>query len=57
MSVKAGYYVHIPKGAVHRLHNTSASEDLVFIETQLGDKVDEEDIIRYRDDYGRVLAD
>ncbi len=44
--------VHIPKGAVHRLEN-AGEEPLHLIEVQLGDYLDEDDIVRLDDDYGR----
>ena len=45
--------VMIPYKAKHRIENTHESEDLVFIETQLGTYFGEDDIIRYDDDWGR----
>jgi len=44
--------IEIPKGAKHRLANLDESS-LVIIEVQLGDKLDEDDITRYEDKYGR----
>ena len=44
--------VIIPKGAKHRLSNPG-SETLVIIEVQIGDKLDENDITRHEDLYGR----
>ena len=46
--------VYIPVKTKHRIKNTSNSEDLVFIEVQTGDTLDEEDIIRFEDNYGRT---
>ena len=43
----------IPKGSKHRLGNPGKT-DLILIETQIGDILDEEDIIRYEDIYGRA---
>ena len=45
--------VYIPKFAKHRLENLE-KENLVIIEVQQGDKLIEEDIIRYEDIYNRV---
>lgn len=45
-------HVHIPLGAVHRIRNPGP-ETLVFVEVQLGDLLDENDIVRVSDDYGR----
>ena len=44
--------IEIPKGAKHRLTNICEST-LVIIEVQLGDKLNEDDITRYEDKYGR----
>ena len=44
--------IKIPKGAKHRLTNICEST-LVIIEVQLGDKLNEDDITRYEDKYGR----
>lgn len=46
-------YLFIPKGAKHRIRNTGL-DNLEFIETQIGDYLSEDDIVRYSDDYGRV---
>ena len=47
--------VMISVGTKHRIENTSSDEPLVFIETQFGACIGEDDIIRYEDDYGRHL--
>jgi mannose-6-phosphate isomerase-like protein (cupin superfamily) len=44
--------IEIPKGAKHRLANLDESS-LIIIEVQLGDKLNEDDITRYEDKYGR----
>jgi len=51
ISAIPGMCFFIPKGQVHRA--TSSSEDLIFIETQIGE-CNEDDIVRIEDDYGRV---
>ncbi len=51
--VKAGSVADIKIGDKHRIVNTSATQDLIFIEIQTG-HYDEEDIERYEDDYGRA---
>ena len=51
--LKAGSSIDIPVKAVHQLANPYDSE-LKIIEVQKGDKLIEEDIIRYKDIYGRV---
>lgn len=47
-----GESVYIPVGVKHRIQNDE-SAPLVFIELQTGEKLDEADIIRYEDKYGR----
>lgn len=54
--VQKGDYLHIPKGAKHRIKNTG-SDVLEFIEVQLGSSFDESDITRYLDDYKRIEND
>ncbi|MBI29436.1 MAG: Mannose-1-phosphate guanylyltransferase 1 [Alphaproteobacteria bacterium MarineAlpha5_Bin11] len=44
--------IYVPLGSKHRIENTS-DKDLILIEVQIGDKLDEEDIYRYEDIYGR----
>lgn len=46
--------VYIPVKTKHRIKNTSLTEPLVFIEIQTGDRLDESDIIRFEDNYGRL---
>lgn len=43
---------YIPENEIHRLKN-AGYEDLEVIETQVGSYLGEDDIIRYKDDYGR----
>ena len=52
---KVGYnsVVSIPAEMKHRMTNDS-SAPLIFIEVQTGDSFEEQDIIRYSDDYGRI---
>lgn len=51
--LKAGSSVDIPEKAKHSLANPYSTE-LKIIEVQKGDKLIEEDIVRYKDIYGRV---
>ena len=51
--LSAGNYAHIPVGAVHRVR-ALGSEPLVFLEIQVGEVLDENDIVRISDDYGRL---
>lgn len=50
--MKAGERIHIPLGARHRVSN-SGQTMLTFIEVQYGEILDENDIVRLEDDYGR----
>ena len=45
-------YVFIPKETKHRVKNVGTN-DLVFVEVQTGTYFEEDDIIRYTDDYSR----
>ena len=44
--------IYIPIGVLHRMENIG-SEMVEFIETQIGDYLGDDDIIRYEDDFGR----
>ena len=52
---KSAYLVRdfIKRGAKHRIRNIG-SNTAVMIEVQFGDKIDENDIKRYDDKYGRA---
>ncbi|MDD4555717.1 MAG: phosphomannose isomerase type II C-terminal cupin domain [Alphaproteobacteria bacterium] len=50
---KANESIYIPVTVKHRIQNNSAS-DVEFIEIQTGEKLDENDIIRYEDVYNRA---
>lgn len=52
ISVDRGAHVSIPQGSIHRVNNTSNTL-LSIIEIQQGDILDENDIVRLEDDYGR----
>ena len=51
---KSNDAVYIPAETKHRIKNTSAHTPLVFIEIQTGEKLDESDIVRFEDNYGRL---
>ncbi len=52
LTLTANQHVYIPKKTLHRIENTG--DDLLeFVETQIGDYLGEDDIVRYDDDYGR----
>ena len=48
-----GDVISIPKQVIHRIQNPG-SHELVFIEIQSGDILDENDITRLEDEYGRL---
>lgn len=52
IQVRAGDRVRIPLLAHHRIRNTG-DNTLIFIEVQHGSELDENDIVRVEDDYGR----
>ena len=45
-------HVYIPKETLHRMENIG-EDDVEFIETQYGEYLEEDDIVRYEDDFGR----
>ena len=45
--------IYIPIGVLHRIENVG-EEIVEFIETQIGNYLGEDDIVRYEDDFGRV---
>lgn len=47
--------VTVARQQVHRLTNTSDSEELVVLEIQKGDQCEEGDIVRIQDDYKRLI--
>ena len=51
--IPEGQHVYIPRRNKHRIENES-DNPLIIIETQLGNYLGEDDIIRYEDDFGRV---
>ncbi|MBR5130748.1 MAG: phosphomannose isomerase type II C-terminal cupin domain [Alphaproteobacteria bacterium] len=52
--VKPHASIYIDKKQKHRIKNTSNLTSLVFIEIQIGNILDENDIIRFEDTYGRL---
>lgn len=50
--VHANEAIYIEKEQKHRMENAS-DNPLTFIEVQAGETLDESDIVRYQDDYGR----
>ena len=54
--VRPGESIFIPQCVVHRLSN-HGQIPLVICEIQMGEKLDEDDIVRLDDDYNRVPND
>jgi hypothetical protein len=50
--IKKGDVIFVPKEAKHRVQNTG-TEDLIFVEVQMGEYFGEDDIVRVSDDYSR----
>jgi mannose-6-phosphate isomerase len=50
--ITTGESINIPTLSKHRIENASPKEDLIFIEISTG-VFDENDIVRYEDDFGR----
>jgi mannose-6-phosphate isomerase-like protein (cupin superfamily) len=53
LTMTTGDSTYIAATAVHRIENLSC-EALVLIEVQMGENLDEEDIVRIEDSYGRT---
>ncbi|PIU40386.1 MAG: hypothetical protein COT00_01925 [Candidatus Omnitrophica bacterium CG07_land_8_20_14_0_80_50_8] len=53
ISIKKGSFIDVPIGEIHRVYNTG-KVPLVIIEVQIGDYLEEDDIVRFEDDFGRV---
>jgi mannose-1-phosphate guanylyltransferase/mannose-6-phosphate isomerase len=53
LNLEPNQHVYIPKETLHRMENPG-DEIVEFIETQIGDYLGEDDIVRYEDDFGRV---
>ncbi len=53
ITVSQNEHVFIPVETKHRIQNDT-DRDVVFIEIQAGDNLDENDIVRYEDNYGRA---
>ena len=51
--LRVGAHVHIGLSTMHRLANRTA-EPMEIVEVQFGEILDEDDIERLQDDYGRV---
>lgn len=53
LPVGPGDAVDIPQGATHRVEN-NGDQMLIFVEIQTGDYFGEDDIVRLKDDFGRL---
>ena len=54
ITARPGVMLTIPKGSIHRAQG--GNEDLVILEVQHGEVLNEDDIERLQDDYGRVIT-
>lgn len=52
-TLRAADHVFISMGSIHRMHNAKSSP-VIFIEIQTGHHLDEDDIERLEDDFGRT---
>ncbi len=53
IDLEPGIFLKVPRTVKHRIIN-DGKEDLVIIEVWVGEKLDENDIVRLEDEYGRV---
>lgn len=51
--MQPGSYLRIPVGVIHRIENPSREEPFTMMEVQLGPYLEEDDIVRHEDIYGR----
>jgi mannose-6-phosphate isomerase len=51
--LQAGEHIHIPRETAHRIENIGG-EPMEFVEVQCGERLDEADIVRLEDRYGRA---
>lgn len=52
--LETGSIINVPIETLHRVYNTSKTDELLICEIAIGD-CDESDIVRYADDYGRKI--
>lgn len=52
LELRRSQAVFLPQGIAHRIENPGP-EPLEFVEVQIGDRLDESDIVRLEDKYGR----
>jgi len=50
--IEVGDFIFVPRTTPHRL--TGGEMGITIVEVQIGDPCDEEDIVRFEDDYGRT---
>ena len=51
--LKENESIYVPKGTKHRISNPK-QKILIIIEVQIGNYLEENDIIRFKDNYGRI---
>ena len=49
-----GQSMKVPRTITHRIENISSVDPLEIVEVQTGDYLDEDDIVRIEDDFGRA---
>lgn len=52
-----GSVIHVPINATHRIKNMDFLGYAIILEVQIGKILDENDIVRYEDDYGRGIGE
>lgn len=52
-----GQAMQVPRTVTHRIENISSIDPLEIIELQTGEYLDEDDIVRIEDDFGRAESD
>lgn len=55
LNLEINHHIYIPKQTLHRIENHT-EEIAEIIEVQIGDYLEEDDIIRYEDDYNRTIT-
>lgn len=54
LELKVGDKIHVPQKVQHRIANPTSNETLEIVEVQIGDYIEEDDIVRVEDDFGRA---
>lgn len=54
IQVSENSLISVPRGVRHRIENLSVDSELIVSEVQIGDYLEEDDIVRFEDDFGRT---